>query len=158
MFSVCWKMCVIFVFRSLKKKKKEQTFRLVRSLSDDSSVFLAPALPVCAPTSNTHVFKNSFCSNKTRVYDSLSDFVLSTDLFVQENRFPRLAHTAGSLCPCFQSSVAGMTWLLAHETCTRDTWRKTRYSWEVLSPSEAPSVAQGKDWLVKWPTTRNRNA
>lgn len=126
-FQCVEKLCYL-AFELLKKKKerKDRTdFPVGLALSWKFIVNFWSSLLISAPKSNRDVFKNSFCSNKTRVYDSLSDFVLSTNLFVQENRFLRIAHTAGSLCPCFYSCCCSDDTTLAHKTCIRDKWRKT---------------------------------
>lgn len=89
---------------NLKKKERKrakQTCQLVCVLPGSLQLISGLPLPICDPQSNRDVFKNSFGSNKTGVYDSLADFVLSTDLFVQENRFLRLAYAAGLSVPLF---------------------------------------------------------
>lgn len=126
MFSMCWKICVIFAFElkkkriiKLKKKRKEDRAGLSAGFSPSWKFRLisGPPLAICAPKSHRDVFQNCFCSNNTGVYDSLSDFVLSKDLFLQENRFPGLAHTAGFLVSLlFTPVLLGWHnfWLIEH--------------------------------------------
>lgn len=62
------------------------------------------------------MFAKTVSALTKQVYDSLSDFVLSTNLFVQENRFPRL-HTQQDLpAPVFTPLLLGWHdfWLIKH--------------------------------------------
>lgn len=102
-----------------KKKRKEDRAGLSAGFSPSWKFRLisGPPLAICAPKSHRDVFQNCFCSNNTGVYDSLSDFVLSKDLFLQENRFPGLAHTAGFLVSLlFTPVLLGWHnfWLIEH--------------------------------------------
>lgn len=83
----------------IKKKKNRTDWSAGLCPSWEFIVNFWSSIAHLRPQSNRDVFKNSFGSNKTGVYDSLSDFVPSTDLFVQENRFLRLAYTAGLSVP-----------------------------------------------------------